>query len=276
MLTRDCPGVSSQIGQLNRGKMKRLILLFSRWLAFSVAAAATAASKEARFFELRIYYAAPGKLDAMNARFRDHALRLFERHGMTNIGYWMPLANTEGDLIYLLAYPGREAREKSWKEFYADPEWQAAFKESEKDGQLVAKYESIYLTAADFSSEVRPLFAQPARTFELRVYKCTPNNLPNLLTRFRDHTVALFAKHGMTQIGYWIPADKDKGADDTMIYVLAHNSKEAAAESFKNFRTDPEWVTAQKLSEDRAGGSLTAPDGVKSTFMVPTDYSPMK
>ena len=74
---------------------------------------------------MRIYYAAPGKLDALNTRFRDHTCKLFEKHGMVNIGYWLPMTNTENKLVYLLAYPSREAREKSWKEFMADPDWQS-------------------------------------------------------------------------------------------------------------------------------------------------------
>jgi hypothetical protein len=195
---------------------------------------------------------------------------------MTNIGYWVPLASDDHKLYYLLAYPSREAREKSWKEFQADPDWQAAYKESEKDGKLVAKFESLYLKATDFSPEVKPAAAAEPRSFELRVYKSSPGKLPNLLARFRDHTLALFAKHGMTSIGYWTPADQDKGADDTLVYVLAHKSREAADASWKEFRANPDWNAAKKASEDNAGGSLTAPDGVKSTFMTATDYSPMK
>ena len=73
-----------------------------------------AAEPDTRCFEMRTYYAAPGKLDALNARFRDHTCKLFEKHGMVNIGYWVPMTNTENKLVYLLAYPNREAREKSW------------------------------------------------------------------------------------------------------------------------------------------------------------------
>jgi hypothetical protein len=67
-----------------------------------------------------------------------------------------------------------------------------------------------------------------------------------------------------------------KGAADTLIYVLAHQSKDAADASFKAFREDPDWIAARKASEEKAGGSLTAKDGVKSVFMKPTDYSPTK
>jgi hypothetical protein len=106
---------------------------------------AVAAEKETRFFELRTYYAAPGKLEALLTRFRDHTTAIFSSHGMVNIGYWVPLTNSENKLIYLLAYPSREAREKAWKEFWADPVWQAVVKESEKDGKLVRKAESVFL-----------------------------------------------------------------------------------------------------------------------------------
>ena len=91
-----------------------------------------------RVFELRTYTAAPGKMDALNARFRNHTNKLFEKHGMTIIGFWMPMKQKEGEekLIYILAYPSKEAADKSWKAFRDDPEWQKARAESEKDGKL--------------------------------------------------------------------------------------------------------------------------------------------
>src|SRR5712691_3208432 len=85
--------------------------------------AAPASAQDGRVFEMRTYYAAPGKLDALNARFRDHTVKLFEKHGITNIGYWVPIDNPDSKLIYILAYPSRDARDKSWKEFLADPDW---------------------------------------------------------------------------------------------------------------------------------------------------------
>jgi hypothetical protein len=107
-----------------------------------------------RVFELRTYTAAPGKIDALNARFREHTNRLFEKHGMTIIGFWMPLKQKEGEdkLIYILAYPSKEAADKSWKAFRDDPEWQKARAESEKNGSLLAKApESVYMTPTDYS-----------------------------------------------------------------------------------------------------------------------------
>ena len=135
--------------------------------AFSPSSAVAA---DTRCYEMRIYYAAPGKLDALNSRFRDHTCKLFEKHGMVNIGYWLPMTNTDNKLVYLLAYPDREAREKSWKAFGADPDWQSAYKQSEKDGKLVAKAESIFLAATDFSPAIKPSAAAEPRVFELRTY----------------------------------------------------------------------------------------------------------
>jgi outer membrane protein assembly factor BamB len=126
---------------------------------FNVSAHAPAAVREdkkvdTRVFELRIYTAAPGKLDALNARFRNHTNRLFEKHGMTIIGFWMPAKQKEGEekLIYILAYPSKEAADRSWKAFRDDPDWKKAREESEKNGSLLAKPpESVYMNPTDYS-----------------------------------------------------------------------------------------------------------------------------
>jgi hypothetical protein len=236
----------------------------------------TAAAADTRCYELRSYYAAPGKLEALNARFRDHTCKLFEKHGMVNVGYWLPLTNTDHKLIYLLAYPSRQARDQSWKEFSADPEWQTAAKESEKNGKLVARADSLFLTATDFSPAIRPSAAPAPRVFELRTYTASPGNLDPLLARFRNHTLKLFEKHGMTNFGYWTPTEPKDGAGQKLIYLLAHQSPEAGAASFKSFRADPDWIAVKKASEDKAGGSLTVPDGVKSELLAPTDFSPTR
>ena len=237
-------------------------------------------AKDARCFELRTYYAAPGKLDDLNKRFRDHTLRLFEKHGMQNIGYWVPVdkdGKPESKLIFLLAYPSREAREKSWKAFMNDPEWKEAAKKSEEGGRLVERAENPYLAAADYSPEIKTAKTTEPRTFELRIYKTPPGRLENLNARFRDHTIKLFSKHGMQHIGYWTPMDEKDGRDNTLIYILAHKNREAAAASFDAFRKDSDWLAARKASEEKAGGSLTLPQGgVTSIFMTPTDYSPTR
>jgi hypothetical protein len=106
-----------------------------------------------RLFELRIYTTHPGKLDALNQRFRDHTNRLFQKHGMELVAYWTPVEGEEAQntLIYVLAYPNREAREKSWQAFREDPAWIKARTESEKDGPIVQRVESKFLAPTDYS-----------------------------------------------------------------------------------------------------------------------------
>ncbi len=209
-------------------------------------------------------------------RFRQHTCSLFEKHGMTNIGYWMPLENPDRKLYYILAYPSREARESSWQAFMADPAWKAVAAETEKNGKLVAKVDSTFMHVTDFSPAVKSVAEQEPRAFELRTYTASSGNLSKLLARFRSHTVQLFNKHGMMNIGYWTLDPGQAGADDTLLYLLAHKSKEASQASFKAFRDDPDWKTAREASEKEAGGSLTVTGGVKSLLMAPTDYSPLK
>ncbi|MGV3589727.1 MAG: NIPSNAP family protein [Adhaeribacter sp.] len=239
------------------------------------AVAASASLQQNPFYEMRIYYAAPGKLEDLNARFRNNTMRVFAKHGMVNVGYWMPIDNPENKIVYILAYPSRQARDESWKNFSSDPEWQAIAKASEANGRLVSKVETHYLELTDYSPAVQIEKKSPPRTFELRTYTASPNNIENLHDRFRNHTVKLFEKHGMTNIGYWRPTDRDKETKkDMLIYLLAHKDKPAGEASFAAFRADPVWVEARKASEVKGGGSLTTK--VESVFMMPTDYSPIK
>ncbi len=107
-----------------------------------------------RVFELRTYYAAPGKMADLHARFRDHTCKLFEKHGMTIVGFWSPEKPEEAEkkLIYILAFPSKEAKEKAWKAFQDDPEWKKARAESEKNGKLVDKVESVLMNPTDYSA----------------------------------------------------------------------------------------------------------------------------
>ena len=258
--------------------MKQIFLLFLVLISVisgcqtssSTPQATTAAAKDSRFYEMRVYYAHPGKLADLHSRFRNHTLGFFQKHGMTNIGYWEPIENPENKIIYILAYPSKEARDASWKAFSADPGWQAAAKASEANGKLVAKVETMYMATTDYSPVVQT-GDKGQRVFELRTYTASPNNLENLHTRFRDHTLRLFQKYGMTNVGYWRPVDKD-AAKEMLVYILAHPSPEAGAAAFKAFGGDAQWLKARAASEKKGGGSLTT--DIKSVYMRATDYSP--
>lgn len=124
------------------------------WFAEGLFAAEPTDKKEdGRVYEMRTYYAAPGKMTALLARFRDHTVKLFEKHGMTVVGFWVPTDPKEADhkLVYILSYPSKEAADKSWQAFRDDPDWKKAREASEKDGKLLEKVESVFLKPTDFS-----------------------------------------------------------------------------------------------------------------------------
>ena len=114
--------------------------------------------------------------------------------------------------------------------------------------------------------------ADPAASngvYELRVYHAAAGKLPDLLTRFREHTIKIFDRHGMKSVAYWTPVDEpDKS--NTLFYILYHPSREAAAANWKSFQDDPEWKSVKEKSE--ANGKLV--DKVDSTFLALTDFSP--
>ena len=106
-----------------------------------------------RVFEIRTYTTEDGKLDALHARFRDHTIQLFKNHGIVSVGYWTPEDPplSQNTLIYILSHPSREAAKKNWAEFGNDPEWQKARSESEANGKIVRKVESVFVDATDYS-----------------------------------------------------------------------------------------------------------------------------
>jgi hypothetical protein len=111
-------------------------------------------AKDSRCYELLTYYATPGKLEALHARFRNHTLGLFKKHGLTVVGFWGPTDKEKGSentLVYLLVFPDRAARDKAWGSFVADPEWQKVRADSEKDGKILEKRETVILMATDYA-----------------------------------------------------------------------------------------------------------------------------
>ena len=115
------------------------------------AAARASGADKSRYYEMRIYTAAPGKMDALHKRFRDHTLALFEKHGIKNVGYWTGTGKNEGKLYFIISYPDAQSRDKHWNAFFNSPEWQKAMKESEKDGKLVAGAEQVFMNPTDYS-----------------------------------------------------------------------------------------------------------------------------
>jgi len=125
------------------------------------------------------------------------------------------------------------------------------------------------LSAAVLAASKSAVAKDSPTVYELRVYHAAPGKLPDLLRRFREHTMKLFSKHRMKSIAYWTPIDAPESSN-TLIYILRHPNREAAAANWKAFQDDPEWQRVKKESE--ANGKLT--EKVDSTFLVLTDFSP--
>ena len=134
--------------------MPALVLLAVGFAAGSWHGAAVVEAQNAnRVFELRTYTAPEGKLPNLQARFRNHTMRIFEKHGIKNVGYWVPqdAPNKDNTLIYIISHQSREAAKKSWSAFGQDPEWQKVAKESQMDGKIVAGITSVYMDPTDYS-----------------------------------------------------------------------------------------------------------------------------
>ena len=130
---------------------------------------------------------------------------------------------------------------------------------------------ALFPTAAWLTSDQEKAGSGQSATpvYELRVYHTYEGKLEDLLRRFREHTTKLFEKHGMKNVAYWTPTEEPlKGK--TLVYILAHPSREAATANWKAFGDDPEWRSVRDKSE--ANGKIV--EKVDSTFLVLTDFSP--
>ena len=125
--------------------------------ANSAVANTTAAATENLFplYELRTYTTNEGKLEALHTRFRDHTRSMFEKHGMQNVAYWVPV-DKPNTLIYIIAHRNQDAAAASWKAFVEDPEWQAVYAASIADGRLVANIDNLFMNATDYSPALLP------------------------------------------------------------------------------------------------------------------------
>jgi hypothetical protein len=129
------------------------LLPAANWLSLQDKAAPSSST----VFELRVYHTYEGKLDDLLRRFRDHTMKLFEKHGIHNVAYWTPLDDPPKakTLVYILEHPSREAATANWQAFRDDPEWQSVRDKSEANGKLVEKVDSTFMALTDFSPPLR-------------------------------------------------------------------------------------------------------------------------
>lgn len=232
-----------------------------------LAAGDAKAQADEKCYELRIYTAPEGKLEALHRRFQKYSRRIFARYDMDRVGFWIPIENPENRFYYVLSYPDCQARDSSWARFFRDPEWAHVIDVTEADGSLTTNVEEIFMHAADFSPTIGPWMVSHPRVYELRMYTPHEGRFDALLARFRDHTVRIFQKHGMTNIAYWIDRDRER-----LIYLLAYPSAHFREESWMEFRLDREWQAVAE--ESQRDGPLVA--DIESILLNPTEYSPLR
>jgi hypothetical protein len=252
--------------------MTRFIQLFALLFLITGAYYGKAQQADSRYFEMRTYTCHPDKRPDLIKRFQDHTIRLLKKHDINNVAYFLPAKEDSYSLTFIIGYPSRDMRDKLWNEFVSDPKWKKAAAKSEENGKLVAQVEQTFMTMVpELSASISQNKIPRSQVFELRTYTCSPNRLSALKARFRDHTRALFEKHGMKNIVYWETVEKE-GAQSKLIYLLSHSSEEAAKASFDAFRIDPEWIKARDNSE--ADGKIV--EKVASVFFKPLPFSPLK
>jgi len=250
--------------------VRKMVLFMVAGCLLATGMLPTTASAEV--YELRTYTTHDGKLDDLNARFRDHTVRLFTKHGMESVGYWVPTDGPEAKntLIYVLRHKSRAAAKASWNAFLADPEWKKAAKASERDGAILSQApEAVFMQATAYTPKTPKEDHQAEGIFELRIYRTNKGKLKDLDARFRDHTIEIFRRYQMESVAYWHPTDKP-AAEDTLIYILRHESREAAKASWQGFVADPEWKKVAKESQKDGPFLRERPEAI---YLQATDYS---
>lgn len=266
----------------------------------AMALSTVALAADTHVYEVRVYTPNKGRQGDVNALIAKSGAKYMAKHSIELIGAYIPLDPADERVITVVAHKDKASGEKNWAAFQADEGWKADLAAASKDGRAVQSIARIFLSATAYSPPVKAS-ATGNRMFELRTYITTPKNLVNLDARFSNHTIKLFEKHGMTNLPYFhllegekttcgellkalAPLGKDgaevaaesEAAPLALVYFLSHKSTDAMKASFDSFRMDDAWKTVLSESEKKAGGPLTAKNGVKSLPLKATDYSPTK
>jgi hypothetical protein len=214
-------------------------------------------------YEWRTYEATTGKLPALHTHL-EVAAGLFQKHGLGVVGFWIEEIGTGGQVTYMWKYDTFDERQKKLAAFASDDAWKKQVaEETAKEGVIVARIHNTMLLPTPYSPEPQ----HRTKVQEWRVYDAAPGRLPDLHNRFANHTLGLFAKHGITSIGYWTEAF---GTSNRLVYMLGYPSLGDREKSWASFMTDPVWLQARAESEKN--GPLVAK--VQSTILRATAYSP--
>lgn len=226
-------------------------------------------------YELRIYQANEGRFQDLIKRFREHTDRLFRKHGLESIGYWIPTDGTPKQrrrFVYILKHPSRYAAYRNWVNFGNDREWQAVLDRPEFQGLLSERPISLFLNSNELSAQAAKSGESAGGAFELRTYSARPGKLARLRQRFLNHTTGLLAKHGIRTIAHWTAFDTPESAV-TLICLVRHADRKQADSNWKSFHGDLAWQKIERESE-RDGKLLAAPP--ERLFLKALEFSPLR
>lgn len=254
-----------------------------------------------KLYEFRSYVSEPGRQSDVLKLISKGGIPFMAKHGLSLVGAWTAIDPKDERVFTLISHKDKASCDAAWTAFQNDAGWKDELQKSMVDGKRPVKsFERVFLTTNNYSPtlEVKDV---GNRVFELRTYVATKGNLSALNARFSDHTLGLFTKHGITNVAYFSvlagepltcaklleavsPIDKASAdvdanlpaAGNSLVYFLAHATPEDAKGSFAKFGADPDWTKARTASETAAGGPLTVKNGVKSLFLKPTSFSPIK
>ena len=283
--------------------MAILIKSFLSTIAIFILAgtAAMAQSPSAsKLYELRSYVSEPGRQSDVLKLMADGSVPFMAKHSLTLVGAWTSIDPKDERVFMLISHKDKASCDTATAALQNDAGWKEVIQKSMVNGvKPVKSFERVFLSVNDYSPalDVKQI---GGRVFELRTYIATKGNLPALNARFKNHTLGLFSKHGMTNILYCSALDGEQltsaklleavspmdnasadldanlpAAGNSLVYIIAHASPEAAKASFAKFGGDEEWTKVRKASEAAAGGPLTVKGGVKSLFLKPTSFSPI-
>jgi len=216
--------------------------------------------QDSRVYELRTYFASQGKLDELHARFQNHVLRFHERHGITNIGYWVPSDNAKRSIVSLVSYPSMDARDKAWSSLLTDREWVQVRRDSEAKGRILDAVREEILTA-DEATEVSSLYLGESQGFEIRRFTDKSGKVEEVKALVRKEVKDAFGA-SETAIRFFTPTGQGNRTDTTLLAIIVRPKFD-----------DVEFVAA------RPNGVVTpklAIPGQIATRLNATEYSPIK
>ena len=214
-------------------------------------------------YEKRVYKAVPGKLPAINARFANHTCAFFKEFDIGMVGFWNDETGASNQMTYITSFDSMADREEKWTAFGAHKPWNEVRAETEVDGPLVAQVINSFMTLTDYSPQ--PSFKTSLQ--ELRIYEAMPGKMPDLNNRFKNHTMALFEKHGIENVAYWTDV---VGTSNRLTYMLGYPDLAEREKGWSGFQSDPAWQTARSASEEN--GALVRVS--KHSMLRLADYSP--